>query len=269
MEMLHEFWAPRKMYKPCGMFTKEHLILLCIGISILSFLLIISVKITIEKVDILTKILAIFLTFLEGVKIFFNFYWGYTKVRYWFPISFCSIFIYALWMSGFFKNKLKKMGDSFISGAAIVAGVAYLIFPSTSLTIYPMKHYLCIYSIVFHILMIYMGVIYLRKKQMKLNLINFREFTIIYLVFFAVAITINYLTNSNLMLISSPGNIPIKLIHDIYKFNSYIYTSLVFIIYLIVPYWSTSFIVKIIKKIKNSRFLFDDKNISELRKRFK
>ena len=165
MDIFNQFWVPRKIYKPCGMFTEGHMILLLISVCVLTFLLIISIKITVEKIDILTKVFAVSLTFLEGIKIFFNFYWGYTKVNYWFPISFCSIFIYALWMSGFTNGYLKKLGDSFITGVTVVAGGAYLLFPSTSLTAYPIGHYLCIYSMLFHTLMIYMGVLYLRKTN--------------------------------------------------------------------------------------------------------
>lgn len=244
MDIFNQFWVPRKIYKPCGMFTEGHMILLLISVCVLTFLLIISIKITVEKIDILTKVFAVSLTFLEGIKIFFNFYWGYTKVNYWFPISFCSIFIYALWMSGFTNGYLKKLGDSFITGVTVVAGGAYLLFPSTSLTAYPIGHYLCIYSMLFHTLMIYMGVLYLRKKQINLNWKTFKKFVVIYLFFSVISIFINNITGSNLMMLSSPANIPVKLLHTLYGVNRWAYTGVVFLVYLFVPYWLTSFVVK-------------------------
>ena len=73
MDIFNQFWVPRKIYKPCGMFTEGHMILLLISGCVLTFLLIISIKITVEKIDILTKVFAVSLTFLEGIKIFFNF----------------------------------------------------------------------------------------------------------------------------------------------------------------------------------------------------
>lgn len=253
MDIFNQFWVPRGIYKSCGMFTDEHMILLLISVCVLTFLLIISIKITVEKIDILTKVFAVTLTFLEGIKIFFNFYWGYTKVNYWFPISFCSIFIYALWMSGFTRGYLKKIGDSFITAVTVVAGGAYLLVPSTSLTAYPMGHYLCIYSMLFHTLMIYMGVLYLRKKQINLNWRTFKKFGVIYLFFTLISIFINNISGSNLMMLSSPANIPLRFLHTLYGINEWAYTGFVFIVYLFVPYWGTSYTLKIIKKSNNKK----------------
>lgn len=249
MDIFNQFWVPRGIYKPCGMFTEGHMILLLISVCVLTFLLVVSIKITVEKIDILTKLFAVILTCLEGIKIFFNFYWGYTKVNYWFPISFCSIFIYALLMSGFTSGYLKKIGDSFITGVTVVAGGAYLLFPSTSLTVYPIGHYLCIYSMLFHTLMIYMGVLYLRKMYVSLNLCVFKKFVVIYLFFSVISIFINNISGSNLMMLASPANIPIKFLHILYGVNEWAYTGVVFLVYLFVPYWGTSYTVKIIKKV--------------------
>ena len=104
---------------------------------------------------------------------------GYTWINTWLPISFCSIFIYALWLSGYGKGKWKETGEAFIAGVSIVAGATYLLFPSTSLTIYPTWHYLCMYSMLFHTLMVYMGILYLFSWKLnwkKVNLISLLRF---------------------------------------------------------------------------------------------
>ena len=51
MDIFNQFWIPRKIYKPCGMFTEGHMILLLISVCVLTFLLIISIKITVENID--------------------------------------------------------------------------------------------------------------------------------------------------------------------------------------------------------------------------
>ena len=168
MYLLNQFLAPRKVYNPCGMFTYGHIVLLVIAMLILSILLLNSRKITKSQIKNLTKVLSVFITILEAIKIYFNFYYGYTWINAWFPMSYCSLFIYALWLSGYGKGKYKKMGEVFIAGVAIVAGGTYLLIPSTSLTMYPMWHYLCMYSMLFHTLMVYMGILYLWKKEIKL-----------------------------------------------------------------------------------------------------
>ena len=46
------------------------------------------------------------------------------------------------------------------------------------------------------------------------------------------------------MMLSSPANIPVKLLHTLYGVNRLAYTGVVFLVYLFVPYWLTSFVVK-------------------------
>lgn len=144
MLLVNQFWAPKNMYEYCGMFSLGHMVLFLISIFLLIILLFISKNITVHDVEILTKIMAVIITILEGMKIYFNLYWGYKNINSWLPISYCSIFIYALWLSAYGKEKLKEIGDSFITGCSVVAGGAYLLFPSTSLTVYPVWHFLCI-----------------------------------------------------------------------------------------------------------------------------
>lgn len=81
MYLLNQFWAPRKVYNPCGMFTYGHIVLLLIAMLILSILLLNSRKITKSQIKNLTKVLSVFITILEAIKIYFNFYHGYTWIN--------------------------------------------------------------------------------------------------------------------------------------------------------------------------------------------
>ncbi len=248
MFSLNQFWAPRKAYKPCGMFTYGHIILLLPCIALLNGLLHISKKITSQRILVITKVLAVLLTILEGIKIYFNFYWGYTWLNAWFPISYCSIFIYALWLSGFGKGKWKKAGDAFVAGGGIIGGIAFLLFPSTSLVIYPVGHYLCLYSMIFHTLMVYMGIIYICKLNIKLDKSLYMKYVAIYLFFAIFAIVFNTNFGSNLMMLREPANIPIPFLHELYSSTPWGYTAIVFLAYLFGPYGVTSYISKLIQK---------------------
>ena len=239
MNILNQFWAPRDIYEPTGMLTSNHMILLILSLIVLSVLIYISRKINNEQIRKLTKGMAIFITILEGIKIFFNFYMGYTWINTWVPISFCSIFIYALWLSGYGKGKWKEKGEAFIAGVSIVAGTTYLLFPSTSLTVYPMWHYLCLYSMLFHTLMIYMGILYLFKLEIKLEKIRFKEFAKLYCFFASIAIFLNYSCESNLMLLKKPFKIPVPFLHKLFSSAPLLYTVVIFLVYLYVPYFIT------------------------------
>lgn len=251
MFLSNQFWAERKVYEPCGMFTQNHMILLLLSIAILSVLLFISRNINNKQIKKITKMLAVFVTILELIKIYFNFYWGYTWINAWFPMAYCSIFIYALWLSGYGKGKWRRMGEVFLAGVSLVAGSTYLLFPSTALTIYPSGHYLSIYSMIFHTLMVYVGFIYICDLDIKLDVKAYKIYVKLYVPFAIVAIIINTLFNSNLMMIREPGNIPVKFLHTLYESTPWMYTILVFIVYLLVPYWLTSYLNRSIKKAKS------------------
>lgn len=264
MYLLNQFWAPRKVYNPCGMFTYGHIVLLLIAMLILSILLLNSRKITKSQIKNLTKVLSVFITILEAIKIYFNFYHGYTWINAWFPMSYCSLFIYALWLSGYGKGTYKKMGEVFIAGVAIVASGTYLLIPSTSLTMYPMWHYLCMYSMLFHTLMVYMGILYLWKKEIKLDIKGYRMYSIFFLAFSTIAIILNNVFKSNLMFLKKPSTIPVPLLHTLYNNTKWGYTFLVFSVYLFIPYGVTSYLSRAIKKAKLNRQNDCDKEVIKL-----
>ncbi|MCI9069053.1 YwaF family protein [Clostridium sp.] len=248
MLLVNQFWAPKNMYEYCGMFSLGHMVLFLISIFLLIILLFISKNITVHDVEILTKIMAVIITILEGMKIYFNLYWGYKNINSWLPISYCSIFIYALWLSAYGKEKLKEIGDSFITGCSVVAGGAYLLFPSTSLTVYPVWHFLCIYSMFFHTMMVYFGMIYIKNEIIKLDITGFKKYLKIFLFFSIIAIFLNESFGTNFMLLSRPFKIPVPVIHKLYNLYPRIYTILVFVIYLFVPYFTTRFFIRILNK---------------------
>ena len=69
MLLVNQFWAPKNMYEYCGMFSLGHMVLFLISIFLLIILLFISKNITVHDVEILTKIMAVIITILEGMKI--------------------------------------------------------------------------------------------------------------------------------------------------------------------------------------------------------
>lgn len=263
MYLLNQFWSPRKLYEPCGMFTNGHIQLLLLSMFILSILLFKSKKITDSQIIKVTKVFAVLISVLEVIKIYFNFHYGYTWINAWFPMSYCSLFIYALWLSGYGKGKYKKMGEGFIAGVAIVAGGTYLLIPSTALTMYPVWHYLCMYSMLFHTLMIYMGILYIWKKEINLNMSIYKMYSAFFILFATIAITLNSVFKSNLMFFREPSSIPVPLLHTLYNNSKLGYTFLVFTVYLFIPYFATTYISKAIRRAKlNKQLEYDEEVVS-------
>ena len=216
------------------MFTYGHMILLGLSIILLIGLLVISRNVDEKQVKKITRVSAIIITILEGIQIGFNFYFGYTWINAWFPMWYCGIFIYSLWLSGYGKGKWRRMGDSFLAGASMIAGATYLVFPATALTIYPTWHYLSIYSMFFHTMMIYIGILYFYKLDIKLNKQLYKSYVKYFLFFALIAFVLNNYCGSNLMMLKKPANIPIPLAYTLYKSMPWAYTVIVFIVYLFV-----------------------------------
>lgn len=185
---------------------------------------------------------------------------GYTWINTWLPISFCSIFIYALWLSGYGKGKWKETAEAFIAGVSIVAGATCLLFPSTSLTIYPTWHYLCMYSMLFHTLMVYMGILYLFKLEIKLEKSKFNKFTKIYCFFAVIAIYLNTFYGSNLMLLKKPFKIPVPFLHELFASEPWLYTIVVFLVYLYVPYYITVYLNKFINEKRKIKLIKENES---------
>lgn len=202
---------------------------------LVSLALIVSKNMKWETVILITKVMAIVMTCLEVIKIGYNFYYGYTWLDAWVPLSFCSLFIYALWLSGYGKGVSKNIGDAYIVIGCFLGGFGFLLFPTTSLMRYPIWHYLCLYSLFFHGAMIYLGVMYIKQHRTPINQKTFMYFSLYFMIFAIISMILNVIYDSNIMILREPFNVPFKFIHDIKAKNQMAYTLLTVTAYLVGP----------------------------------
>lgn len=245
------FFAPLDQYPPAGMFTMPHLVAVVISFTIVGGFLFISRRISWESVTKVVKILAILITVLELIKIVYNFYFGYTWLDAWFPLSYCSLFIYALWFSGYGKGILKRLGDAYLIIGAVVGGFGFLLLPTTSLMRYPIWHYLCLYSLFFHMTMIYVGVMYL--KHYRINRLTYLYFTVYFLLAAGISIGLNIAFGSNIMVLRDPFNVPFAFIHEIKAHSQAAYTLLAMMAYLVAPIIFSVLVSQYLKRKKSSQ----------------
>lgn len=231
--MIFSFFSPENFekYPPAGMFTFSHLFAAIICIALISLFVYLSKNLNQDKLRKLTKVAAIIFTILELIKIIYNFYYHYTSLDSWFPLAFCSIFIYALYLSGFAKGFLRKLGESFLVGGGIVGGSAFIVVPATSLALHPIYHYLCLYSLLFHSCMIYFGIMFFKTKIFLPTFKNYKYYVTIFLFFAFIALIINCFAKTNLMFLSQPFNMPLKIFYLIHDFSPFIYTLIILIGY--------------------------------------
>ena len=250
MKLFIDFFASKDQHKypPCGLFSLAHIISIIVCLIMIFLLVYINRKKTKEQVIKSTKFLAVVITILEFIKIIHSFYYGHTYLDSWFPLAYCSLLIYSLYMVGFGKGFIQKCGLVFLSGPGLIAGVGFLIFPTTSLADYPIFHFLCFYSLFFHSIMIYYGIMIYKTKAVEYKLSN-TKFYLVFLYFFSfIAIIMDYAFECNMMFYYNPYNFPFQFVINIYNYSQVLYTALILVAYSMM-YFITLFIVKVIKKI--------------------
>jgi len=273
MIFLSKFFCKENEYEPVGMFSVGHIVTLIIFLLIVAFCAHKCRKIGKDKAIFLTKIIAIVVTVLEIIKITIAFINGEgDKLDHWVPLYFCSMFIYAAWLAGYAKGKIADLGRAFVGTGGIIAGLSFLIFPTTSFTMYPLFHYFCMYSMVYHSLMVFLGITYLLNGVVKIDKKSFIDYVIFCSVLNILAIIVNsipiyihvdnvptsgynypYPYYTNFMFLKRAGNIPVKILCDISDKVPVIFTILMFIICIFGTYFLIWLVVTIIEKIRGKK----------------
>ncbi len=235
--MLKIFFSPEDTETAAGMFTLPHLISLTLCLILIGIALYLSRNLSDKSITKIIRILAIVFTAMEIIKIIYKFALGYTdKLDYFVPISFCSLFIYCLWFCGYGKGIVYKIGSVFISFGCITGGLAFLIVPATSLMMHPIYHYLSIHSMLFHSAMVYLGILFTIRGKEKVSKHSFLIFSAFILGTSAIAIILNLITGSNLMLLSFPVNIPVYILNFLANKLPPLYTVVASVAYVLLPY---------------------------------
>ena len=250
------FFAKAGEYEACGMFTIGHFILIVITI----IGIIISLKKTVNKskqeIKKIIKKMTLIVWICEIIKIIFNLCIGnLKKINEYIPLYYCSLLLYTGIMASFGKGKIKRIGEVFLAIGGIIGGITFIILPTTSISIYPMFHYLSLYSFFFHGTMVYLGL-----------LINLTQYIIIEkkdIIYYSglvggiciIALIINKIFDSNLMFISK--DFPGTPIHYIYFLMGKFFTPVVIILQMTLPFLIMYNLINIIKNVKITEKCYD------------
>lgn len=242
-------FAEAGKYKPCGIFTLGHFSLLAITV----FGIYITLKNTINKskndVHKIIKNVTIIAWTLEIIKIIFNItHNSLNKVNNYVPLYYCSILLYAGLLSSFAKGNLKRVGDVTLATGTIIGGIAFLIYPSTSLPTYPVFHFISLHSFFYHGMMIYIGILVNSTKYVVLKLSDVKYVSSLITVMSAFALIINNIFDANLMFISKnfPGT-PVALIYKLTK-GSFMFPVIMIFDQAFGPFFITYYCLKLLNK---------------------
>lgn len=223
-------------YEASGLFTIDHFILIIITISGI----IIALKKTVHKsreevkkiIKRCTKLVWIF----EVIIITFKLCTGDKRdVGNYVPLYFCSLLLYAGALASFAKGKLQRAGEVFLATGGIIGGIIFIIFPTTSLPMYPAWHIVSLHSFLYHGIMLYLGILINATHYITLQPTDIKYYASMVGIVCVLAYIINNIFDSNLMFISKdfPGT-PLEIL---YKLTGPFFTIITSVAQMILPFY--------------------------------
>lgn len=240
------FFAKQGEYEACGIFTIGHFILMTLTI----IGIIIVLKHTVNKKDIhkIIKRCTILIWILEVIIITFKITKnGTSNLNDYVPLYYCSLLLYAGILSSFGKGKLKRAGDVFLATGTIAGGVIFILFPSTSLPMYPTFHLVSIHSFLYHGIMVYLGLLINLTHYIELKKQDIIYYSSLVGIICAIAFAVNNISGSNLMFISE--NFPGTFIEIIYNSTGSTFSVIMILAQMFLPFYFMYGIIKLIKNI--------------------
>ena len=241
------FLASPGEYEACGIFTIQHFILVIITI----IGVIVALKYTVNKKDVhkIIRNCTILVWVLEIIIIAFKIaVRGTSNLNEYVPLYYCSLLLYSGAFSSFGKGKLKRVGDVFLATGGIIGGIIFILFPSTSLPTYPMLHLVSIHSFIFHGIMVYLGLLINITEYIKLENKDIKYYSGLIGIICLIAYIVNKIFGSNLMFISK--NFPGTFIEIIYNLSGKLFTAVMILAQMFLPFYVVYGIICIIKNRK-------------------
>lgn len=229
------FFAKPGEYEPCQMYSTGHMILLTITLIVVMMLIQFTKNSDKNRVKKIIKNTTILLWTMEIIKIIFNLAIGHwNNPNHYIPLYYCSIILYAGLFSSYGENLFKKIGDIFISTGAIIGGAFFLSTPNTSLTMYPMFHYISIQSFVFHGAMVYLGILVNITGYVDLKLKDIRYYAVLITIMSGISYVVNNILDTNFMFISQ--NFPNTPVEAIFNWAGKYFTIVMCLLQIILPF---------------------------------
>lgn len=246
-------------YEPCGIFTKGHFILFTFTLICIFIALKYTSNKNREEVHKIIKLITIIMCICEILKIIYNIMQNSIyAVNTYMPLYYCSMLLYAGLLSSFGKGKFKRVGDVSLASGAIIGGAVFIIYPSTSLPMYPAFHILSIHSFIFHGAMIYLGMLINKTRYIELEKEDIKYFASLIGIMSIVALIVNNMFDGNLMFISNnfPGT-PIEILYELTN-GGFLYSLIMIISQMTIPFYISYFAINKIHFVEQIKELKEE-----------
>lgn len=123
------------------------------------------------------------------------------------PFDSCSIIMYAGILASFFQGKIKEYSICWIMTGSIVGGIASMLYLN-AFKYYPFFSFGALYSMLWHFIMVFMGLLLIVTNYTKINYKVAIKGFILHFFFSLLVIPIDYLGNLDFMMYKDLGGIP-------------------------------------------------------------
>lgn len=248
------FFSKPGEYEPCGIFTLGHLKLIILTAICITMALKNTVTKSKNEIKNIIKKCTITMWIFEAIIIAFKLCTGDIRnVNNYVPLYYCSLLLYAGLLSSFGKNKLERMGNVFLATGGIVGGVVFMILPTTSLPSYPMFHLVSVHSYIFHGVMVYLGLLINLTQYIEIEKNDIKYYASLVGCVCILAFIVNNIFDSNLMFISK--NFQGTPIEIIYKYTGKLFTLVMSVGQMTLPFYCVYEVIKIRKEAKRKEML--------------
>ena len=217
-----------------GMFSPWHFVFIFIFIASLTAALFASRFMNEKQVEKTLWWIAICVSLAEIIKISLRIAKG-DGVDSWIPLYYCSLFLYAVWMSRSRWTWLSRMGYAYITMGGILAACLFTLYPSTSLAIYPALHPASLHSLFYHLVMAYAGLLVLTKKTFKPRALDSALYASFVITACIAAFFINERYGSNCMFLHHAFKLPV--LDGLLNYSHTLYMLVVSLGQAVVMYW--------------------------------
>lgn len=156
-ELLSAFFAPSTGENAAGLFGIGHAFWLFATLFAVFAALVFSRHVTVRRVKRITLFATLLLYGLELGKMIFSIACLKSEnPNDLLPLYYCSLILYL----GPFAARGARVGKVFVCVGALIGGVVFLLFPTTSLLRYPTLHFISFHSFLWHGTMVYLALLW-------------------------------------------------------------------------------------------------------------
>ena len=166
------------------------------------------------------------------------------------PFDSCSIIMLACLISGFSKGKIKDYATCWLATGGIVGGIGTMVIMN-AFKYYPFLSFGAFYSMIWHFLMVFIGLLLLVTKYIDIKYDMVIKGFIFHLMFSLIVIPIDFIFNFDFMMYKDLGSIPFfeNIARYLISINLQILNPLLMLLLYFISFNIIYIVSKLVKKI--------------------